>query len=313
LQAALREVVGDHIEQAGSEVTADRLRFDFTHHAPLTADQRRIVENLINDLIVSQHPVTIIETTLEEARQRGATALFGEKYGDTVRLVDIGGASVELCGGTHVKNTGEIGVFRILSEAGIASGVRRIEAETSHTALLHYQYESGLLSVASEILKVQPAALPDKLKALLSEIKELKKEAARLQAAASGEQQEQALASILANAETHNGLTLIAAKLENYDIEALRTLSDKLKAQLKSGCILLCGTNDGAAMFLCSATDDAVKAGINCGNIIKTAATICGGGGGGRPNHAQAGGKDATKADEALKQGLAAMKESIPC
>jgi alanyl-tRNA synthetase len=256
-------------------------------------------------------PVNVEETTPADARKKGALALFGEKYGDKVRMVNIGGVSVELCGGTHVKNTGEIGVFRILSEAGIASGVRRIEAETSHTALLHYQYESRLLAVASEILKTHPNSLPDKIKGLLAEIKELKKENTKLQSAASGEQQGQAVTDILKNAETHNGLTLVSAKLQNYDIEALRTLSDKLKAELKSGCMLLCGVNSetGAAMFLASATDDAVEAGINCGQVVKIAATICGGGGGGKPNHAQAGGKDAAKADEALKQGLETMKK----
>jgi alanyl-tRNA synthetase len=228
-------------------------------------------------------------------------------------MVNIGGVSVELCGGTHVKNTAAIGLFRIISETGIASGVRRIEAETGRAALARYKDESRVLAQAAEILKALPLDLPAKVKALFEERRELKKEITKIQSAAAGEQQGQILAGILNSAETYKGFTLITAKLENYDIEALRNLCDKIKAELKSGCMLLCGVNPetNAAQFLASATDDAVKGGINAGQIVKNAASICGGGGGGKPNHAQAGGKDASKADEAMTQALAQMKEML--
>ncbi|MCL1842249.1 MAG: alanine--tRNA ligase [Defluviitaleaceae bacterium] len=316
LQTALREVLGNHVEQAGSEVTPQRLRFDFTHNKPLTAEERDKLEAIIQKYIGQRLQVKTLDTTPEEARKKGALALFGEKYGTTVRMVTVGGetpVSIELCGGTHVKTTGEIGVFRILSESGIAAGVRRIDAETSNTALLHYQNESRILASAADILKTSPMEIPTKIKALLAERKELKKEITRLLSAASSEQQSRAVSDILKRAETHNEFTLIAAKLENYDIEALRQLCDKLKAELKSGCMLLCGINPetGAVQFLASATDDAVKKGINAGQIVKKAATICGGGGGGKPNHAQAGGKDATRATEALSSALTHMKEML--
>ncbi|MCL2387379.1 MAG: alanine--tRNA ligase [Defluviitaleaceae bacterium] len=313
LQKALREVLGEHVEQAGSSVDPFRVRFDFTHMSPLSSEEREKVELIINNYIRNDLPVTIEETTPEEARRKGALALFGEKYGDTVRMVNIGNQSIELCGGTHVKSTGKIGVFRLLSENGTAAGVRRIEAETNNVAIMHYQHESRLLAEAAEALKIQPNTLPEKVKALLAENRELKRELTKIQTAAAGEQQGQAVTDILKSAETHNGFTLVAAKLQNYDIEALRQLCDKLKAELKSGCMLLCGVNSetGAAQFLASATDDAVKQGINAGQIVKQAATLCGGGGGGKPNHAQAGGKDATHADEALSQALTKMKEML--
>ncbi|MCL2217406.1 MAG: DHHA1 domain-containing protein, partial [Defluviitaleaceae bacterium] len=230
-----------------------------------------------------------------------------------VRMVSINKRSIELCGGTHVRNTQAIGMFRILSESGIASGVRRIEAVTGRAAHALYIEESRLLAETAEVCKVKPEMLLARVRSLLSENKELKKEAARIQSAAAGEQQGQAVEQILKSAETFESFTLIAAKLENYDIEALRQLSDKLKALLKAGCLLLCGVNSetGAAQFLASATDDAVKKGIHAGQIVKEAAAICGGGGGGKPNHAQAGGKDASRADEALAAALTKMKEML--
>ncbi|MCL2839966.1 MAG: alanine--tRNA ligase [Defluviitaleaceae bacterium] len=314
LQAILRLEVGEHVEQAGSEVGADRLRFDFTHTAALTHHQRKLVEDGVNKAIQDGGIAVITETTTpEEARKKGATALFGEKYGDTVRMVSIGDTSIELCGGTHVKNTQAIGMFRILSENGIASGVRRIEAVTGRAAHELYTKESQILAEVAEIMKAKPEVITGRIKMLLTENKELKKEAAKAQAAATGKQQGQVAADIMKNAIIHGDFTLITAKLENYDIEALRQLSDKLKTELKSGCMLLCGVNNEtkAVQFLVSATEDAVKVGIHAGQIIKEAAAICGGGGGGKPNHAQAGGKDASKANEALSAALCKMKEML--
>ncbi|MCL2404689.1 MAG: alanine--tRNA ligase [Defluviitaleaceae bacterium] len=313
LQKALREVLGGHVEQSGSEVGPDRLRFDFTHTAPLTPDERSQVEALVNDKILQGLPITVVETTPEEARKKGALALFGEKYGDTVRMVDMGGYSVELCGGTHVETTQAIGPFKLISESGIAAGVRRIEATTGNNALALYREASATVATAADMCKVNQADLLERLQTLLTENKQLKKEATRKSAEASKEQQETIAADLITNAETHNNFKLITTRLDGYDIEAMRQLCDQLRAKITSGCLLLCGVNTetGAAQFLASATDDAVKSGIHCGNLVKEAATYCGGGGGGRPNHAQAGGKDASKADAALMAGLAKMKEML--
>jgi len=227
-------------------------------------------------------------------------------------MVRMGDFSVELCGGTHVAWTQQIGMFKLLSESGIASGVRRIEAATGYTALQLYRESALTLAEVAEICRVKSGEVTAKVAGILAENKELKKEVAQAQAAASGKEQGEVVENLLKNAETVNGFTLITAKLENYDIEALRTLCDKLKAEMKSGCMMLCGVNaDGAAQFLASATEDTVKQGIHAGQLVKEAAALCGGGGGGRPNHAQAGGKDATKADEALRQSLVKMKEML--
>jgi len=313
LQKALREVLGGHVEQSGSEVGPDRLRFDFTHTGPLTPTERNQVEALVNEQILLDLPVTVEETTPEGARKKGALALFGEKYGDTVRMVDMGGYSVELCGGTHVETTQAIGPFKLISESGIAAGVRRIEATTGHNALAMYRDASATLAQAAEICKTNQSNLLERLQALQEENKQLKKEAARKTAEAAKEQHGSVATDIIKNAETYNNYKLIAAKLDGYDIDALRQLCDRLRTEITSGCLLLCGVNTetGAAQFMASATDDAVKAGIHAGNIVKEAAAICGGGGGGRPNHAQAGGKDASKADAALEAGLAKMKEML--
>jgi len=312
LQTVLRNVLGNHVEQAGSEVSPDRLRFDFTHFGALTAEERDKIESQVNECIWANMPVNVTVTTPEKARASGATALFGEKYGDYVRMVNMGDFSIELCGGSHVTGTQQIGMFKLLSESGIASGVRRIEAATGAVAISLYRQASSTLVEIADICRVQPTELSARVTGLLLENKELKKEAAKSQQAASGKEQGQIAETLLKNAEIFNGFTLITAKLENYDIEALRNLCDKLKAEMKSGCMMLCGVNtDGAAQFLASATEDAVSAGIHAGMLVKEAAALCGGGGGGRPNHAQAGGKDATKADAALKQALDKMKEML--
>jgi len=313
LQAALREVVGNHIEQAGSEVTVDRLRFDFTHHAPLTPEQRTRVEARVNEQILSALPVSTLVTTPEEARKQGAVALFGEKYGDTVRMVDINGYSVELCGGTHVRNSVEIGPFKLLSEAGIAAGVRRIEAATGSRAVALYREAADTLSDLAIATKIPQAELPARFAALMAENKELKKEAARRQTEAAKGQIEEDAKNIMESAETYNGFSLIAVNLPDYDIESLRLISDRIKAVMASGCLLLAASQpeSGAVTFIASATDDAVKRGIHAGNIVKTAAALCGGNGGGKPNHAQAGGKDASKINEALALGLTQMKDLL--
>ncbi|MCL2362921.1 MAG: alanine--tRNA ligase [Defluviitaleaceae bacterium] len=313
LQKALREVLGEHVEQSGSEVDSTRLRFDFTHTGPMTPAERNQVEALVNNKILSEQSVTTIETTPEKAREMGALALFGEKYGDTVRVVNMGDWSVELCGGTHVKNTIAIGPFKLLSESGIAAGVRRIEATTGRTALALYRDAYETLSQGIELCKTNRDSFLERLQTIIGENKQLKKDAAKETAKAAKEQQANIATDLVKTAETHKGFTLLTALLEGYDIEALRQLADQLRTEIPSGCFLLCGTNPetGAAQFLAAATDDAVKAGIHAGNLVKEAASICGGGGGGRPNNAQAGGKDATKAGAALDAGKAKMKEML--
>jgi len=310
LQSMLRSVLGDHVEQAGSDVSAERLRFDFTHTSGMTPSEREEVENRVNDIIWQGIKVEEETLALEEARKRGAMALFGEKYGETVRMVSIAEKSIELCGGTHVKNTKEIGMFRIISESGIASGVRRIEAVTGQTALQLYKEESRILNQISLSLKAKPESLSEKVRALLDENKNLKKEAAKMSATVTSEKQGEIIADLINSAEDIKGFYLIVKKLENYDTHALRTFSDKLKLEVKSGVVLLCGVNNetNTAQFLAFATEDAVKQGIHAGNIVKSAASLCGGGGGGRPNHAQAGGKNINKVDEALKTALNEMK-----
>ena len=311
LQSGLRTVLGEHVEQAGSSVSDDRLRFDFTHIAPLTADEIRKVEDFVNENISQNLPVATKIVAPDEARKMGALALFGEKYGDEVRVVDMGGVSVELCGGTHVSHTGDISVFRITSETGIAAGVRRIEAITSGNALRSYQEDSRLVAEICEKLKTKPDLLLEKVTALFAGNREMKKEISRLKA--SGSSGEDLAEKIFKSAEVYKDYTLLCSKLENIEIDALRNLCDKLKAKLKSGCIFLASTNSetGAAQFLASATDDAVKEGIHAGNIVKQAASICGGGGGGRPNHAQAGGKDGSQIDVAMQKAMNLMKEML--
>ena len=312
LQQALRDVLGNHVEQAGSEVDTNRLRFDFTHFSALSAKERDQIETVVNERIWAAHPVTVTLTTPDEARKAGAAALFGEKYGDTVRMVQMGDASLELCGGTHVHNTQQIGIFKLISESGIASGVRRIEATTGENALKIYRENTATLTEITDIVRAQPGETVARITSLVAENRDLKKEISKMQATASGAEQGQIVETLINSAETKNGFTLIAAKLDNYGIDELRTLCDKLKAEMKSGCLLLCGINtDGAAQFLASATEDAVSAGIHAGQLVKEAAAICGGGGGGKPNHAQAGGKDASKVDTAISQGLDKMKEMI--
>jgi alanyl-tRNA synthetase len=316
LQKALREVLGEHVEQAGSEVSSDRLRFDFTHVKAMTPEERDTVERIVNEKIIEGLYVAITETTPEEARKMGAMALFGEKYGDTVRMVSINDTtenySVELCGGTHVGNTMEIGAFKLVSESGIAAGVRRIEAVTRKRAVELFRESAAVLAEIAEQIKAPQGELPARIAALAAENKELKKAAERAKAEATKGQTEETAAALVTSAITHKGFLLITAKLEGYDIEGLRTLSDKIKAAPafleKGGCLLLAAVAADSVQFLASASDNAVKAGIHAGNIIKAAAQHCGGSGGGRPNHAQAGGKDAQQADTALAAGLEMMK-----
>ncbi|NDL68159.1 alanine--tRNA ligase [Anaerotalea alkaliphila] len=298
LQKALKKVLGNHVEQAGSSVNPERLRFDFTHFAPLTEEELALVETDVNEQIMGDLDVDIREMPVDEAKKMGAMALFGEKYGDTVRVVRMGDYSIELCGGTHIHNTSEIGLFKIVSETGVAAGVRRIEALTSHGAIDYYKEQEALVRLLASRLKTEPAQLPRKLDALQEDLRQLRSENESLksklaQGAASG---------LLANVKAVGGLQLLAAQVDNVDSNGLRELGDHFKQKLQGGVVVLASGGKDAVSLLVMASDEAVKAGAHAGNIVKEAAKIVGGGGGGRPQMAQAGGKDPARIEEALRK-----------
>ena len=307
LHKALRTVLGTHVEQAGSYVSADRLRFDFTHFAAMTADEIKEVERLVNDAIFASYDVHTDEMSIDEARNRGAMALFGEKYGEVVRVVDMGGYSIELCGGGHLKNTAQVGSFKILSENGVAAGVRRIEAVTGKEALKHYQAQEDEIKEICRLVKSTPDKLLSRLEQLLAEQKETAKELEKLKAKMAGG----AADEMLSGKVEIGGVAVLAAEVKDMDGNALRTLGDQLKQKLGSGVVVLASGKDGKVNLMAMATDDVVKKGVHAGNIIKAAAAVCGGGGGGRPNMAQAGGKDASKIADALEKAKAVVAEQL--
>ena len=307
LHKALRTVLGTHVEQAGSYVSAERLRFDFTHFAAMTADEIKEVERLVNDAIFASYDVHTDEMSIDEARNRGAMALFGEKYGEVVRVVDMGGYSIELCGGAHLKNTAQVGSFKILSENGVAAGVRRIEAVTGKEALKHYQAQEDEIKEICRLVKSTPDKLLARLEQLLAEQKETAKELEKLKAKMAG-----GAADEMLNSKVEiGGVAVLAAEVKDMDGNALRTMGDQLKQKLGSGVVVLASGKDGKVSLMAMATDDVVKKGVHAGNIIKAAAAVCGGGGGGRPNMAQAGGKDASKIADALEKAKAVVAEQL--
>ena len=307
LHKALRTVLGTHVEQAGSYVSAERLRFDFTHFAAMTADEIKEVERLVNDAIFASYDVNTDEMSIDEARNRGAMALFGEKYGEVVRVVDMGGYSIELCGGAHLKNTAQVGSFKILSENGVAAGVRRIEAVTGKEALKHYQAQEDEIKEICRLVKSTPDKLLSRLEQLLAEQKETAKELEKLKAKMAG-----GAADEMLNSKVEiGGVAVLAAEVKDMDGNALRTMGDQLKQKLGSGVVVLASGKDGKVNLMAMATDDVVKKGVHAGNIIKAAAAVCGGGGGGRPNMAQAGGKDAAKIADALEKAKEVVAEQL--
>ena len=296
LQKALREIVGTHIEQAGSNVNEDRLRFDYTHFEPLSEMQIQQVEDLVNQKIFMALPIEIKETSIDEARKQGAMALFGEKYGSVVRMVRMGDFSVELCGGTHLKNTAEIGTFKIISETGVASGVRRIEAVTGRGALLYYQnLESSLNSIA-QLVKAKKNEVVKKVDTLLQENKILQKENEKLKAQLSNTK----VNDILGKAEKIDSFNVLIHEVENLDMNALRNMGDSLKEKLEKSVIVLASKCEGKVNLIAMASKEAVESGIHCGHIIAQSVKAVNGGGGGKPNMAQAGGKDPSKINEAF-------------
>ncbi|MEF9952103.1 MAG: alanine--tRNA ligase [Clostridium sp.] len=306
LHKALKMVLGDHVAQAGSLVEVDRLRFDFTHFEGVSAEDIKKIEAIVNGKIMDAEDVLTVETSIDEARKMGATALFGEKYGDVVRVVSAGDYSIELCGGCHVKNTASIGMFKIISENGVAAGVRRIEAVTGKASLEYVEsLESTIKSVASS-LKANIKEVAKKADAVMAELKEKDKEIEALKS----EMAKGAAGDILESAEEIKGIKVITSKVD-LDANALRDLGDSLRDKLGKSAIVLASTKGDKVMLLAMASKDAVAEGIHAGNIVKEVAKITGGGGGGRPDMAQAGGKDASKVDEALVAAKNLITEMI--
>ena len=296
LHTALRTVLGTHVQQSGSYVTDSVLRFDFTHFEGMTVDEINAVEKLVNDKIDEFLSVSVNETDMAGAKALGAMALFGEKYGDVVRVVSMGDFSVELCGGTHVSNTGEIGAFRILSESGIASGVRRIEAITSSEILNKYIEEFNKTEELSQMFKANSDQLLQKAESLMGELKNANKELAQYKSREMGD----SVSGYIDRAEVINGINTVIEKLEGASSDDLRTVSDSIKDKMESVAIVLASVSDGKVTFLVSLTDDLVQKGLHAGNIVKEMAKIAGGGGGGKPNMAQAGAKDPSKIEQAF-------------
>ena len=307
LQEALRIVLGNHVEQAGSLVTPDRLRFDFTHFQPMTEEEIEKVEAIVNEQIAKSIDVETKVLAIEDAKKTGAKALFNEKYGDTVRVVCMGVFSKEFCGGTHVSNTGLINSFKIVSEAGVAAGVRRIEALTGNGVFAYYKDIEKKYNDICKAAKATPANVEEKIAHMQAEIKSLNSEIESLKNKAANE----ALGDVLNQAEDVNGVKFLAVKLNDVDMNELRNLSDDLKSKIGSGVVVLASAmGSDKVNLIVTATDDIVKAGVHAGNIIKSAAPCVGGGGGGRPNMAQAGGKNPAgieKAFETAKETLASM------
>lgn len=296
LQKALRIVLGTHVEQAGSLVNADHLRFDFTHFQALTSEELKQIEEIVNEKIAEQLPVETKIMSIEEAKKTGAMALFGEKYGDSVRVVNMSEFSKEFCGGTHVKNTGNIMLFKIISESGVAAGVRRIDALTGQAVLDYYANIENMLYEAARTAKSEPAKLNAKIESLLEEIKVLHSENESLKSKLANN----SLGDVMSDVKEIKGFNVLATKVDGVDMNGLRNLGDNLKEKLTNGVIVLASSQEDKVNLIVMATDDAVKNGAHAGNIIKSIAPLVGGGGGGRPNMAQAGGKNPAGIDAAL-------------
>ncbi|MBQ6376322.1 MAG: alanine--tRNA ligase [Lachnospiraceae bacterium] len=307
LQKALKEVLGDHVEQKGSYVDAGRLRFDFVHFKPMTAEEIAEVEEIVNAQILKGLDVTTEIMSIEEAKATGAMALFGEKYGDEVRVVSMGQFSKELCGGTHVKNTADVRAFKIVSESGIAAGVRRIEALSDQGVFEHYKKEEEILAEAARELKTSPSEILLRITHLKEELRSANAEIESLKAKAA----QASMGDAAQNAVDVNGVKVLVRKLDGVDMNEMRQLGDQLKEQLGDCVVVLASAVGGKVSLMAAASDSAVKKGAHAGNLVKAAAPVVGGGGGGRPNMAQAGGKDASKIDDALAVALEKAKEQI--
>lgn len=307
LQKALREVLGTHVEQNGSYVDGERLRFDFSHFAPMTAEEISRVEALVNEKIAENIPVVTEVMDIEEAKKTGAMALFGEKYGEKVRVVKMGDFSIEFCGGTHVANTGVISSFKILSENGVAAGVRRIEAITGNGVLNYYQSLEKTLEEVSRVLKTNPSGVIEKAEHVMAEMKALASENESLKSKAAKD----ALGDVMSQVVEVKGVKLLATSVAGVDMNGLRDLGDQLKEKLGEGVVVLLSEQDGKVNMIAMATDGAVKSGAHAGNLIKGIAALVGGGGGGRPNMAQAGGKNPAGIPDAIAEAAKVLEGQL--
>ncbi len=307
LQKALREVLGTHVQQKGSYQDGERTRFDFSHFEAMTADELAAVEKIVNEKIAENIAVDTQVMTMDEAKKTGAMALFDEKYGETVRVVSMGDFSKEFCGGTHVKSTGDVTVFKIASESGIAAGVRRIEALTGDNVLEYYKNIENQLEAAAKAAKTNAANLIDKIEHMMAEIKALQSENESLKSKAAKE----ALGDVMNQVTEVKGVKLLAARVDGVDMNGLRDLGDQLKAKLGEGVVVLASGVDGKVNLVAMATDDAMAKGAHAGNLIKGIAGLVGGGGGGRPNMAQAGGKNPEGIDKAVVEAKTVLEGQI--
>ena len=307
LHKALRVVLGEHVEQAGSLVTKDRLRFDFTHFSAMSAEEIKKVEELVNEAIHKNMEIHTDIMNLEDAKKTGAMALFGEKYGESVRVVKMGDFSTELCGGTHCDNTGSISSFKIISEAGIAAGVRRIEALTSDGLIAHYEEIENELHAAAAAAKATPADLTAKIASMMEEIKSLHSENEKLKSKLAKE----AMGDVMDQVKEVKGVKVLSVRADGVDMNGLRNLGDQLKEKLGEGVIVIASVLDGKVNLMATATDGAMKQGAHAGNLIKAIASLVGGGGGGRPNMAQAGGKNPEGVAAALEKVADVVSEQI--
>lgn len=307
LQKALRTVLGTHVEQAGSYVDDERLRFDFSHFSAMTPEELAKVEEIVKQEIQNNLPVVTKEMSIEDAKKTGAMALFGEKYGETVRVVMMGDFSVELCGGTHVANTGNIAAFKILSESGVAAGVRRIEALTGNGVFKYYEELENTVKEAAKLAKATPATLNERIGHMLAEIKALQSENESLKAKAAKD----ALGDVMDQVAEVKGVKLLAVRLSGVDMNGLRDLGDQLKEKLGEGVVVLLSEQDGRVNIVAMATEEAQKKGAHAGNLIKGIAGLVGGGGGGRPNMAQAGGKNPAGIDQAIAEAAKVLEGQL--
>jgi alanyl-tRNA synthetase len=305
LHSALQEVLGRHVKQAGSLVSPERLRFDFTHLSAMDAEQIAEVERLVNEKVWENLPVQTTLASLDEAKEMGATALFDEKYGEAVRIVRAGDYSMELCGGTHVSTAGEIGIFKIMSESGIGAGLRRIEALTGSGAYTYFTERSRMLEQAATQLKTTVDQLPDRLADLIGDFRELQRENQRLQLKLAGMEVD----GLLQKVSRQSSVPVISARVSAGNMETLREMADRLKNKLQSGIIVLGAAAEGRVLLVSAVTQDLIKNGYHAGKLIGEVAKITGGGGGGRPDMAQAGGKNADELDNALSQVDKFVKE----
>ena len=307
LHKVLKEVLGDHVNQAGSLVTPERLRFDVTHFEAITKEELKVIEEKVNDIILESLNITCENMSISDAKNKGAMALFGEKYGEEVRVVSMGDYSIELCGGTHLTNTSQIGMFKILSEGGVAAGVRRIEAITGRAVYNYLKEKEEVISNVCSNLKTKEDSLSQKVTSLIEENKSLSKELHDMKTKMSL----QAIDSVLDSKVDVNGVNLVTTKFEGMDMNTLKEVADNLRDKLVSGVVVLANMSDDKLNLVATSTKDAVDKGVHCGNIVKAIAQVAGGKGGGRPNMAQAGAPDVSKVDEALNHASEVLKSQV--